>query len=166
VTAPTPAEAAVSSFVTGCVARGITASVAVAPSPDQFEAARGLWADVARDVVAAYVNANGGDPVDARSVILEAAGLPVVTAGRLAAALKGRLILVDVDGARRAVAADGMWLVPPARPHDLAVELLTAIDPRLTDNPGREAAEEPLFPGGDPRDDNWIGGYRPGIEGD
>ena len=53
MTPPTPAEAAVSSFVTGCVARGITASVAVAPSPGQFEAARGLWADVARDVVAA-----------------------------------------------------------------------------------------------------------------
>lgn len=30
----------------------------------------------ARDVIAAYIEANGGDPVDARAVILEATGVP------------------------------------------------------------------------------------------
>lgn len=134
MTAPTPAQAAASTFVTGCVSRGITAAVAVAPSQDQFATVSELWADVARETVAAYIDANGGDPVDARSVILEAAGMPVVTPGRLAAALKGKRILVDVDDAQRAGGGDGRWLVTPARPHDLAVQLLTAIDPRLTDD--------------------------------
>lgn len=27
-------------------------------------------------------------------------------------------------------------------------------------------AGDGFFPGGDPRDDDWTGGYRPGIEGD
>lgn len=82
MTAPT--EAAVSSFVAGCVARGITASVAVAPSPGQFETVSGLWADVAREVIAAYVEANGGDPVDPVHVIAEvvAPELAAVTSER------------------------------------------------------------------------------------
>ncbi len=32
--------------------------------------------------------------------------------------------------------------------------------------PGAAAAGDGFFPGGDPRDNDWIGGYRPGIEGD
>lgn len=39
--------------------------------------------------------------------------------------------------------------------------------PRQAEKTARgEAGEEPWFPGGDPRDDDWTGGYRPGIEGD
>ena len=37
-------------------------------------------------------------------------------------------------------------------------------EPRLAEKAAR--GEEPWFPGGDPRDEDWIGGYRPGIEGD
>lgn len=96
--------------------------------------AQAEWEGIARTGIAAYIEASGGDPVDARSVILEAAGLPVVTVGRLAAALKGRRILVDIGEARHAD-AEGMWLVRPACPHALAVQLLSAIDMRLTDDP-------------------------------
>jgi hypothetical protein len=39
--------------------------------------AQAEWEDIARAGIAAYIEANGCDPVDARSVILEAAGLPV-----------------------------------------------------------------------------------------
>jgi hypothetical protein len=58
----------------------------------------------------------------------------LITADRLAVALQGRHILVD------RVAKDGNQIVEfgvlavPARPHDLAVQLLTAIDPSLTDD--------------------------------
>jgi hypothetical protein len=58
-----------------------------------------------------------------------------VTVRSLAAAFAGRQILVDVDQAEHSDAGDGMWLVTPARPHDLAVQLLTAIDSRLTGDP-------------------------------
>jgi hypothetical protein len=49
--------------------------------------AQAEWEDIARDGVAAYIEANGCDPVDARSVILEAAGLD----GLESAALKGQV---------------------------------------------------------------------------
>jgi hypothetical protein len=91
--------------------------------------AQAEWEEAALAGVAAYINANGRDPADARSIILEAAELPVVTPGRLGAALKGKRILVT--GVQSAP-GEGMWLATPARPHDLAVHLLSAIDPRLT----------------------------------
>ena len=72
MTAPTPAQAAAHAFVTGCVARGITASVAACPGEGQLAAVRELWADVARAGIAARIEANGRDPVDARAVIAEA----------------------------------------------------------------------------------------------
>jgi hypothetical protein len=101
------------------------------------------WAAAERASVAAYINANDCGPVDARSVILEAAGLPVVTAGRLGAALMGRRSLVHDPDAERAAGGDGLWLVLAARPHDLAVQLLSAIDPRLTDDAPQPAGRLP-----------------------
>jgi hypothetical protein len=68
----TPAQAAALAFVTGCAARGITASVAAVPGDGQLEAVKGLWADVARASVAAYIRANGSDPVDPVAVATEA----------------------------------------------------------------------------------------------
>lgn len=54
---------------------------------------------------------------------------PAVTVEALAAALTGREILVALE-------ADGTpFLAVPARPHDLAVQLLSAVDLRLTDDP-------------------------------
>lgn len=49
--------------------------------------AQAEWEDIARTGVAAYIEVNGCDPVDARSVILEAAGLD----GLESAALKGQV---------------------------------------------------------------------------
>ena len=140
MTAPTPAQAAARAFVTGCVARGLTASAAAVPPEGQLEAVRELWADVARASVAAYINENGRDPVDARSIILEAVELPVVTAGRLGTAMKGKRILVT---GIQSASGEGMWLAVPARPHDLAVQLLTAIDPRLTGDAPEPASAVP-----------------------
>jgi hypothetical protein len=48
--------------------------------------ARVEWEVIARAGIGAYIEANGRDPVDARSVILEAVGLPAGIAGRLGAA--------------------------------------------------------------------------------
>ena len=70
--APAPALAAARAFVNGCAARGITASVAAVPGDGQAEAVGELWADVARASVAAYIRANGSDPVDAAAIITEA----------------------------------------------------------------------------------------------
>lgn len=39
-------------------------------------------------------------------------------------------------------------------------------DPGIFERTYEPLADEGFFPGGDPRDDDWIGGYRPGIEGD
>ncbi len=72
MTGATPAQAAANTFVTGCVARGITASAAAVPPEGKLDVVRELWADVARAVVAAYIEANGGDPVDPARVIAEA----------------------------------------------------------------------------------------------
>ena len=102
--------------------------------------AQAEWEDIARAGIAAYIEANGRDPVDARSVILEAAGLPVVTAGRLATALKGAAVLVT---SVRSASGESMWTATPARPHDLAVQLLSAIDPRLTDDAPQPAGRLP-----------------------
>lgn len=35
----------------------------------------------------------------------------------------------------RSASGESMWTATPARPHDLAVQLLARIDPRLTDGP-------------------------------
>ncbi len=67
----TPAQAAANAFVTGCTARGITASAAAVPPEGKLDV-RELWADVAKAAVAAYIEANGGDPVDPARVITEA----------------------------------------------------------------------------------------------
>lgn len=72
MTAGTPGQAAAHAFVSGCVARGITASVAAVPGEGQLEAVKELWAGVARASVAAYIRANGSDPVDATAIITEA----------------------------------------------------------------------------------------------
>jgi hypothetical protein len=76
-------------------------------------------------------------PEDASLVIVEnvsaiRAGAPAVTVDALAAALDGREFLVT--GVQSAP-GNCMWLATPARPHDLAVQLLSAIDMRLTDDP-------------------------------
>lgn len=47
----TPEQAAAHAFVTGCVQRGITASMAAVPPEGQFATVRGLWADVAQAAV-------------------------------------------------------------------------------------------------------------------
>jgi hypothetical protein len=53
VTTPTPEQAAANAFVTGCVKRGITASMAAVPPEGQLATVRGLWADVAHAAFAA-----------------------------------------------------------------------------------------------------------------
>ena len=72
MTAGTPAQAAANAFVTGCTARGITASAAAIPPEGKLDVVRELWADVARDSVAAFIEANRGDPVDPARVIAAA----------------------------------------------------------------------------------------------
>ena len=59
-------------------------------------------------------------------------GKPPVTVEALEAALDGREFLVTRI---HSAAGDSMWLATPARPHALAVQLLSAIDMRLTDDP-------------------------------
>jgi hypothetical protein len=60
---------------------------------------------------------------------------PTVTVDALAAVLDGRELLVT--GVHSA-SGDSVWLATPARPRDLAVHLLSAIDMRLTDDPEPE----------------------------
>lgn len=107
MTAGTPAQAAAHAFVTGCVARGITASNAAAPGEGQLDTVRRLWADVARDTVAAYIEANGADPVDAASVIAEAIvpELAAVTAERDALRLRTEAAEAAKGAARAELAA-------------------------------------------------------------
>jgi hypothetical protein len=64
---------------------------------------------------------------------------PAVTVDSLAAALDGREILVNrVHGQPGEV----VWRGVPLRPHGLAVQLLTSIDKRLTDDPQPQPAPE------------------------
>jgi hypothetical protein len=58
---------------------------------DEFPAGvQAEWETIARSGIAAYIEANGRDPVDARAVILEAAGLEPQAALELAAAMAAR----------------------------------------------------------------------------
>ena len=57
MTAGTPAQAAAVAFVTGCTARGITASAAAVPPEGKLDVVRELWADVAQAAVAAFIEA-------------------------------------------------------------------------------------------------------------
>jgi hypothetical protein len=57
--------------------------------------------------------------------------VPAVTVDSLAAVLEDRLITVQV----KELLPGGACLGVPSRPRDLAVQLLTAIEPRITGNP-------------------------------
>jgi hypothetical protein len=71
-----------------------------------------------------------------------AAAPPAVTVDALAAVLDGRELLVTRV---HSAPGDSVWLATPARPRDLAVQLLSAIDMRLTDDP--EPEEDGETPG-------------------
>lgn len=62
---------------------------------------------------------------------------PGITVEALTAALDGRRILAIEDTSYLRI-DDGLWAVTPARPRDLAEQLLTAISARLTDD-GKQA---------------------------
>jgi hypothetical protein len=84
------AQAAREAFVSGCVKRGITAAQAVTgPAADTAD----VWGETARAAVAAYIEANGRDPVDAVSVIAD-----VVVPGYAAARAALRDIALGIAG--------------------------------------------------------------------
>lgn len=76
MTAQTPAQAAEHTFVTGCVQRGITASMAVVPPEGQFAPVRGLWADVAQAAIDAWQQQNAEAVARTSRAIREALGSP------------------------------------------------------------------------------------------
>ena len=102
MTAGTPAQAAAVAFVTGCTARGITASAAAVPPEGKLDIVRELWADVAQDAVAAYIEANKGDPVDPVRIIAE------VIVPELAA------VTAERDGLRKALHAIELGVTEPS----------------------------------------------------
>lgn len=70
MSAYSPEQAAAHAFVSGCVARGITASQAAVPPEGQLSAVRGLWADVA----AAAAGAAGEELEELRRRVAEYEG--------------------------------------------------------------------------------------------
>jgi hypothetical protein len=133
VTAPTPEQAAAHAFVTGCVRRGITASMAAVPPEGQLATVRGLWADVAQAVVDAategslaacgYTLADVGRFLEAEAAAPAALQAAPGTAQRLASAIYSLADELDPDEDTPA---------PQIGPRRIAMKLRAAVREAMT----------------------------------